>query len=100
MTDNKKPMISIEEDPGDIRNCKVEFKCPKRWDELEKMGDTNTRHCHVCEEYVYLCSTDAEIAKAIRLDRCVAISPDSELSGEFDDGYFVGRLAPPDYETE
>jgi len=91
--------IKIVGDPGDIRNCKVEFKCPKRWDELKKQDIPDTRHCHVCDECVYLCTTDAQIAEAIRLDHCVAISPDSEWNGVWDSD-FVGRLAPPDYDGE
>jgi hypothetical protein len=92
--------IKIVGDPGDIRNCKVEFKCPKLWAELEEQDSPDTRHCNVCDEHVYLCTTDAEIGEAIRLDRCVAISPDSEFNKESDDGYFVGRLAPPEYGNE
>jgi len=92
--------IKVVGDPGDIRNCKVEFKCPKRWDELKKQDNPDTRHCHVCEENVYLCTTDAQIAEAVRLDHCVAISPESEFSNEFGDGNFVGRLAPPEYKID
>jgi len=91
--------IKIVGDPGDIRNCKVEFKCPERWDELEEQDNPDTRHCNVCDENVFLCTTDAQIAEAIRLDRCVAISPASESNDEFEP-HFVGKLAPPEYKID
>ncbi len=84
------PNIEIVEDPGDIRNCKIAFKCSKNWDDLEHLTDV-TRHCSTCDQAVYLCTTDAELAEAIRLDHCVAISPDSEFNHTWSTG-FVGRV--------
>ena len=60
--DKLKPKIVIEDDPGDIRNCKVVVNCPKKWESLEPLTDV-TRHCGTCDEAVFLCKTDAELAE-------------------------------------
>ncbi len=96
--DTSGPRIVIEETPGDIRNCKVVVDCPKRWDELRPLTD-RTRHCSVCDEAVFLCQTDAELAEAVRLNYCVAVHPESEFNYEWSSD-FVGLLEPPDYETD
>jgi len=85
-------------DPGDIRNCKVLVDCPKKWSDLEHLTDV-TRHCNKCDETVFLCRTDAELAEAIKLNHCVAIHLDSG-SGQEWSNEFVGRLAPPKYEVD
>ena len=58
-----------------IRNCRFAYKCTKQWTDLTKTDSVidNVRHCDDCQQSVYLCWTDAQLAKAIRLDRCVAI---------------------------
>ena len=66
---------NIPSDSSDIRNCEFAFKCPKRWQELTSIdgGDLEIRFCSKCEQKVYRCTTDAEIALAIKANRCVAI---------------------------
>lgn len=71
--------IETVEEFGDIRNCKVAYKCPKNWSNLEHLTDT-TKHCDTCDQTVFLCRTNAELSEAVRKNHCVAISPDFELN--------------------
>lgn len=56
-----------------VRNCQFAFKCPKKWDELTRTSFDRVRHCSNCSRDVFLCTTDAELAESIKLDRCVAV---------------------------
>ena len=56
-----------------IRNCRFEFECDQSWTDLETTDDAQVRHCGQCSKSVHLCTTDADIARAIRDNLCVAI---------------------------
>lgn len=49
-----------------------EFKCPKRWVELEATEREDVRHCTSCSQQVYLCTSAADLNKYARRGLCVA----------------------------
>ena len=86
-----------------IRNCQFAFKCDKRWEELEPTPLAEVRHCTQCEHDVYYCATDAELAKAVRLNRCVAVDAPRPMAGKAkgrkgrtgdDSGRLLGLVLP------
>ena len=88
----------ILSDDSDIRNCRFTFKCPKKWTELAPIvgSDRNIRFCGQCEQNVYRCETDREIALAVKANRCIAIKLDSRrLDGKT--RYLVGMPSAPPY---
>jgi hypothetical protein len=56
-----------------IRNCRFKFECDQSWAGLQATEDASVRHCGQCSKSVHLCTTDADIARAIRGNLCVAI---------------------------
>jgi len=89
-----------------IRNCRFAYKCTKQWTDLTKTDSVidNVRHCDDCQQSVYLCWTDAQLVKAIRLDRCVAIvtpTPRAKLASgrrkPSSPRALVGLPSPPPY---
>ncbi len=56
-----------------IRNCRFAFRCDKEWQDLTETTFPKVRFCGDCERDVFLCTTDAQLAEAIRLNRCVAL---------------------------
>ncbi len=83
--------IVIEGDGTEIRNCKFTFKCPKFWGELQGAEYSRIRHCNSCNEDVYRCTTDEDIADAIKRNRCVAIMPYFDESAQWQGG-LIGRI--------
>jgi|GEM_PF-5807770 len=62
-----------------IRNCIFSIKCEMKWEDME--SDMNRprdgeeiKFCSDCQREVYLCETDEELAKNIKLNRCISIS--------------------------
>ena len=85
--------IIIEGDSTEIRNCKFAFKCPKFWSELKETASPEIRYCINCNENVYRCINDEDIAYAIRHNRCVAIMPYYDES-EYEETALVGLIEP------
>jgi hypothetical protein len=56
-----------------IRNCTFAFRCVQNWQELEETDDRNIRFCPDCKKQVFFCSSEGEIAQAIKWNRCIAI---------------------------
>ncbi len=56
-----------------IRNCRFAFKCDKDWGSLDDVGEEGVKFCQSCQSEVYLCGTDQELVKNVKLNRCVAI---------------------------
>lgn len=73
---------------AEIDNCKPQFrfKCPKRWYDLMPTEDKNVRHCHECEQNVFLCYTEDEMKSRARKSQCVA------LAKELDELEFLGLI--------
>ena len=65
--------IEIFVEPITIRNCIFAFKCTAKWDDLTTTENEAIHFCEECQREVHLCEDDAELAKAVRLNRCVAI---------------------------
>ena len=86
----------ILSDDSDIRNCRFTFKCPKKWAELAPIvgSDRDIRFCGQCEQNVYRCETDREIAIAVKANRCIAIKPGSSRPDD-NARYLVGMPSAP-----
>lgn len=65
-------MKTAPDDGISIRNCRFAFKCEAKWDDLSETEDEDVRFCNSCEKEVYFCINDDELARAVRLNRCVA----------------------------
>ena len=92
-----------------IRNCRFAYKCEKTWDDLivDASSSRSVRFCDDCEKSVFLCETDTELAKAIRLNRCVAIVtpfdrllPTSGRRATSSENMTVGLPSGPPYEVD
>jgi hypothetical protein len=57
----------------EIRNCTVNFQCPKLWQRLNLTDDPKVRFCDYCFEKVHLVETEQQLAEQSALGRCVAI---------------------------
>jgi hypothetical protein len=61
-----------------IRNCVFSIKCKKKWEnmgsDMDDDDNENIKFCSDCQKEVYLCETDEELAKNIKLNRCISIS--------------------------
>ena len=65
-----------------IRNCRFAFKCDRKWDDLTETREGEIRFCNVCEKEVHFCSDDQELARNVRLNRCVAFNKfETEVMG-------------------
>jgi hypothetical protein len=63
-----------------IRNCKLSFQCDRDWDDLMEIeAEDDVRYCNSCDSAVYFCYTNEDLAKSIRLNRCVAVMSFDEL---------------------
>ena len=71
-----------------IRNCIFAFKCTAKWSDLTPTDDDKINFCHDCQKEVHLCEDDDELAKSVRLNRCVAIYRDGGMVM----GDLVGRV--------
>jgi len=65
-----------------IRNCVFAFKCKRDWQGMQDTKDEKIKFCSDCNRQVHFCETDAELAKAVKFNECVAII-DPATYGEF-----------------
>jgi hypothetical protein len=78
-----------------IRNCKFRYRCDENWRDMERLdeGLDKIRLCRVCNEKVYRCDNDRELAQAMKNNLCVALMlPDEAvptLIGDVDASYFA-----------
>ena len=56
-----------------IRNCIFSYKCTAKWSELTPTDDDKISFCEDCQKEVHLCEDDDDLAKSVRLNRCIAI---------------------------
>jgi len=56
-----------------IRNCTFAFKCSAVWNELEVTDEDDVRFCNDCQREVFLCLDDDDLARNIKLNRCITI---------------------------
>ena len=68
-----------------IRNCVFSIKCKKKWENMKSdMDDDDNekiKFCSDCQQEVYLCETDEELARNIKLNRCISIPKDADPFG-------------------
>jgi hypothetical protein len=64
------------DNPMDIQNCNVVFRCPKTWNALLQTEDERVRYCSVCDRGVHLCSSQEELQHANDQGWCVALAID------------------------
>lgn len=77
-----------------IRNCVFAFKCNAKWEEMkvvteDHIRDIEVRFCDSCQKEVYFCSDDDELARNVRLNRCIAIE-----RGDIYSSFTLGLPAP------
>jgi hypothetical protein len=75
-----------------IRNCVFAFKCTAQWSELTPTDDEKISFCDDCQKEVHLCEDDEELAKSVRLNRCIAIYREGGMIM----GDLVGKVNPSD----
>jgi hypothetical protein len=56
-----------------IRNCTFAFKYSAVWNELEETDEVGVRFCNDCQREVFLCLDDDDLARNIKLNRCITI---------------------------
>ena len=61
-----------------IRNCVFAFKCTAKWEDMRVVNEDQirvieVRFCDSCQKEVYFCDDDDELARNVRLNRCIAI---------------------------
>jgi uncharacterized protein (TIGR02996 family) len=83
-----------------VENCDVRFEllCPKQWQQLRPTEDATVRHCDVCKQNVYHCSTMWEAREHAGQGHCVAVDSiqyrtEGDLTSE--GGMLVGVLRGP-----
>ena len=72
-----------------IRNCPIQIRCTKKWSQLLETSDSLVRFCDDCQKNIYYCSTDDEIAAALRLNKCVAMSIIPSQKKPVDDDFML-----------
>lgn len=91
---------AIEEQDGvvameatnEIRNCTVNFQCPKLWQRLAQTENSKVRFCDYCFEQVHLVETEKELAEQSALGRCVAILNLSPSHKAYDGKGLMGEI--------
>ena len=78
----------------DIRNCLFGFKCTAFWNDMLQKADINIRHCESCNKDVYRVKTTSELSKAIKLNRCVAITLKNESPLELITSGYIDSYNP------
>ncbi|WP_415888598.1 hypothetical protein ACMXYV_11305 [Neptuniibacter sp. SY11_33] len=79
----------------DKRDCKINYKCPKAWDDLDKTENPFVRHCNQCEKDVHFCEDVDSLKEATVEDLCVAVP----MSG-LEDGVMMGDIAWSGFEGD
>ncbi|HWD93165.1 MAG TPA: hypothetical protein VG938_12545 [Verrucomicrobiae bacterium] len=82
---------------NEIRNCTVNFQCPKVWRKLTPTDDPKVRFCEYCFEHVHLVETEAQLVEQSALGRCVAILNLSPEHSAYSPDGLLGELTsdPP-----
>lgn len=62
-----------------IRNCKFAFRCNRRWADLLATRNPDIKFCVECQQEVFFCLADADLAEAIARNRCLVIHVENHL---------------------
>ena len=57
-----------------IQNCKFEFECTKKFEQLEETDSSDVRFCANCERNVYRCNTIKEVQEHAIAGHCISLS--------------------------
>lgn len=63
-----------------IRNCVFSFKCDAKWENMKQdysddyIEPDSVRFCTICQKEVFLSLTDEDLARNVKLNRCIAIN--------------------------
>lgn len=57
-----------------VRNCSFKYECDQLWENLHETDGDSVKHCHKCNESVYLVKDAWDLTLALDKNRCVAIS--------------------------
>ncbi|WP_415903993.1 hypothetical protein ACMXYW_10385 [Neptuniibacter sp. QD48_55] len=79
----------------DKRDCKINYKCPKAWDDLDKTEDPFVRFCNQCEKDVHFCADVESLKEATIENLCVAVPTD-----DFEDGVMMGDIDWSGFESD
>ena len=81
-----------------IENCKFQYQCDQRWEDLEATGDDGrVRFCRACRGRVYYCGDDDALTKHVDEDHCVAIKKVEESESDSDRKVWVVGMAAEKY---
>lgn len=72
-----------------IRNCPFRFRCTQKWSQLQETPDSLVRFCGECQKNVHYCSSDGEIAAALRSNKCVAMEIFPSLGKPAEDEFML-----------
>jgi hypothetical protein len=82
--------------PAKVWNCPAAFEllCDRTWEGLAPTDRSHIRHCHSCNERVYLSTTPEEFVIHVKLGRCVSLPaagiPPTDTSAQM----LLGRVSP------
>ncbi|MDP1824163.1 MAG: TIGR02996 domain-containing protein [Archangium sp.] len=83
-----------------VEGCPIRFgfKCPLKWEAMQRTAREELRHCAGCRQDVHFCRTLDEAQQLSRQGACVALDPSLvRTAGDLDPtpppGSYVGRLA-------
>ena len=60
-------------DIKEFEECALTFKCPLKWEDLEKTDDEDVRYCKECMENVYQVPNLLAFKKRAKEKKCVSI---------------------------
>jgi len=56
----------------EIKNCKFEFACEMKWQDLKITDDNNIRLCNNCNQNVYFAQNNETLDRLVTENKCVA----------------------------
>jgi hypothetical protein len=65
-----------------IINCEFVFKCPLKWENLEKTQNEDRKYCKSCQKNVYFAHSQSELNELARVGKCAAFSPPEDHSSD------------------
>lgn len=80
----------------DKTDCRVNYKCPKAWGDLNKTDNPDVRYCNQCEKNVHFCADVDALKEANIEDLCVAVP----VSEGFEEGVMMGDIDWSGFEGE
>jgi hypothetical protein len=93
---------SEEKRVSQIRNCRLEYECEKKWEDLTRIPrQSGVRHCTDCRANVFLCKTDQELDWHLANNNCIAffaepafLDDPEDLNDEIPDAVLVTMGVP------